>query len=160
MNTNRTITRRRAFRFVAGATLSALATTRLGGEAAATRGWCRADPLLRIAGQEAHVYITSSRAMLSSATDKIVLNVTLPQGVEGKLIDILSDFGDGYRVRFYTSSTLQVVDGQIPVVLAAWCPARDATLPVSVEFAPVGVGRLTSGANSGTANAWIAVSAG
>ena len=95
--------------------------------------------------------------MLRSATDKILLNVTLPRGVEGKLIDILSDFGEGYDVEFYSSRSLYVVDGVIPVRLALYCPARDSSLPVDVEFAPVGDGPLTSGTASGSANTWISL---
>ena len=157
MTLNRPLTRRRAFRFVAGATLSTLATSRFGKDALAARGWCRADPLLRIGGQRTHVYITSSRAMLNSATDKILLNVTLPPGVDGKLLDILADFGEGYRVRFYSSASMQVVDGHIPVRLAVYCPARDSSLPVTVEFAPNTPGQLTVGNASGFANSWISL---
>jgi hypothetical protein len=98
--------------------------------------------------------------MLRSATDKIRLTVTLPIGIRGKLDDVLADFGEGYDVRFRESSTLQVVNGKVPVLVAVYCPARDSTLPVSVEFAPVGDGPLSPGSASGTANTWISYRAG
>jgi hypothetical protein len=154
-SSDRALTRRTMFRLLGGAALAAVPALRLAEEATAGRTWCRADPVLRIGGQTAHVYITSPVEMLKSATDKIMLRVTLPRGVEGKLTDILADFGRGYDVRFATSSALTAVDGVIPVQLAVSCPARDATLPVTVEFAPVGDGPLVSAAASGTANAWI-----
>lgn len=160
MDTSLLLTRRRAIQLVSGAALTGLGLTRQSDDALAARGWCQADPLLRIAGQQAHVYITSSRTMLRSATDKILLNVTLPRGVDGKLIDILSDFGEGYDVEFYSSRDMQVVDEMVPVRLAVYCPARDSSLPVTVEFVPVGDGPLSVSNAAGTANDWILVTTG
>jgi hypothetical protein len=98
--------------------------------------------------------------MLDSATDKILLRVALPPGVDGKLRDILSDFDKGYDVRFTTSSALQVVNGLIPVRLAVYCPARDSSLAVNVQFSPVDAGPLTPASAAGTANEWIDFQAG
>ena len=154
------VSRRRAIRLLGGAALAAVPALRFAGEADAARGWCRADPLLRIAGQSVHVYITSSNAMLRSASDKIRLTVVIPLGVRGRLVDVLADFGEGYDVRFRESSMLQVVNGRVPVRVAVYCPARDSTLPVIVEFAPVGDGPLSPGSASGTANAWVSLRAG
>jgi hypothetical protein len=155
MPASQTISRRRALRLLGGAALAAIPALRLASEAEAARGWCRADPLLRIAGQFVHVYITSSSTMLQSATDKIRLTVFVPTGVRGKLVDVLADFGEGYDVRFRESSLLHVVDGQVPVIVSVYCPARDSSLPVMVEFAPVGDGPLSPGSASGTANSLI-----
>ena len=154
-SSDRALTPRTMFRLLGGTALAAVPAWRLAEEATAGRTWCRADPVLRIAGQTAHVYITSPVEMLKSATDKILLRVTLPRGVEGTLTDILADFGRGYDVRFATSSALTVADGVIPVQLAVSCPARDATLSVTVEFAPVRDRPLISTTGGGTANAWI-----
>ena len=155
-----TMTRRFAVSLIGAALVAVPAGLAGRADVSAGRAWCRADPVLRIGGQTAHVYLTSPGAMLKSATDKIRLNVTVPRGVDGKLIDILADFDRGYDVRFTTSSTLEVADGRIPVVLAAYCPARDGTLSVTVEFAPVDVGPLTPATAEGTANTWITVHAG
>lgn len=154
------LSRRRALRLLGGAALAAVPVFRLAGDASAARSWCRADPLLRIAGQDVHVYITSSIAMLNAATDKIRLTVTLPSGIRGKLVDVLADFGKGYDVRFLSSSALQVVNGQVPALVSVYCPARDSMLPVTVEFAPVDTGPLTPASATGTANAWILLRAG
>jgi hypothetical protein len=156
----RSSTRRAALRSLGAAALAAVPMMGLVEKAAAGRTWCRADPVLRIAGQTAHVYITSSVAMLTSATDKIRLTVTLPPGVEGKRVDVLADFGKGYDVRFVSSSTLKSAGGKIPVQIAVYCPARDGTLPVTVEFAPVNTGPLTAGIAAGTANNTITFRAG
>ena len=128
--------------------------------AAAARGWCRADPLLEIGGQFVHVYISSTTSMLSAATDKIVLQVTVPRGVRAKLEDILADFGEGYRVRFSESAMLTRNNGNIPVKIAVFAPATDSTLPVVIEFAPVGDGPLVAASAQGTANTWISLTSG
>src|SRR5687767_5140823 len=125
MDTTRTLTRRRSLRLLGGAALAALPAVGLAEKANAGRGCAWADPVLRIDGQTVHVYIGSLWEMRRSATDKILLRVTLPPEVEGKLIDILSDFGKGYDVRLSSSDTLQVVDGNVPMLVSVYCPARD-----------------------------------
>ena len=153
------VTRRAALRLVGGAVL-ALPAALNGRDADAARAWCRADPVLRIAGQTAHVYIASYVEMLEAATDKILLRVTVPVGVEAKLEDILADFGEGYDVRCVESSRLRATRARVPVEIAVYCPARDGSLPVVVDFAPQGSGRLAPAGASGTANAWVRFQAG
>jgi hypothetical protein len=160
MDQSSLLSRRSALRLIGAAAIAGPLGLGARGQADAARGWCLADPLLRIGGQMAHVYISGPAEMLSSATDKILLRVTLPRGVDGKLRDILSDFDKGYDVRFSTSSALQVVDGRIPVGLAVYCPARNSTLAVNVQFSPVNSGPLALAAASGTADAWIRFQAG
>ncbi len=156
----RTLTRRATLRLIGGAALATVPALRLAGDVAAGRTWCRADPVLRIGGQTAHVYVTSETAMLKSATDKIRLTVTLPREIAGKLTDILADFGRGYDVRFTTSSSLKSAGGKIPVQIADYCPARDSELPVTVEFGPVGTGPLVADSAAGTANTWVTLRTG
>src|SRR5262245_47565601 len=126
------ISRRQALQLMCGAAIVTLATSVSTGEVSAARGWCRADPLLRIAGQQVHVYISSPNDMLRSATDKIRLIVMTPPGIEARKISILADFGKGYDIRFVNISSLQVVNGRAQVRLSVYCPARDSTLPVNV----------------------------
>ena len=154
-------TRRAAARLLAGGALAlAAGLARRPQRAEAARAWCRAEPVLRIAGQLVHVYIASYVEMLEAATDKIRLTVTVPVGVRARLEDIPADFGEGYDLRFAESKTLQVSNGRVPVLLAVYCPATDSTLPVVVDFAPEGTGPLTPAGASGFANAWITFRAG
>jgi hypothetical protein len=149
------VSRRKAMRLFAGGSLALSAIALEYGSAIAARGWCLADPVLRIGEQSAHVYISSLSAMLSSATDKIILQVTLPVGIKGQLETINADFGKGYRVRFFESSNLVATRSHVPVQLAVYCPARNTALPVNVDFTPVGDGRLTAASTAGTADRWI-----
>src|SRR4051794_13369250 len=147
--------RRQVFQLVCTGAIASLAPSIFRGNASAARGWCRADPLLRIAGQQVHVYISSPTAMLQSATDKIRLTVMLPVGVEGRKLDVLADFGKGYDIRFLTSAGLMVVGGRVPVVVSVYCPALDASLPVEVVISPVGSGPLASASATGSANSLV-----
>jgi hypothetical protein len=146
------ISRRQALQVIDSATFATLTAVVGSGKASAARGWCRADPLLRIAGQYVHVYISSPNEMLQSATDKIRLIVMLPPGVAARKISIRADFGKGYDIRFVTVSTLKVVKGRVPVVFTVFCPARDSRLSVNVEFTPVGSGPLVGASSTGSAN--------
>jgi hypothetical protein len=158
--TSTRFSRRHALRLFTGGAVAATVGLRSALSTEAARRWCVADPVLRIAGQEVHVYISSPPEMLQSATDKIRLTVTLPSLVSGKLIDIESDFGEGYDVRFYTSSSLVATVGHVPMLIAVYCPARDSSLAVNVKVAPVGTGPVSAASASGTANTWIKFAAG
>jgi hypothetical protein len=149
-------TRRHALALLGGAALALPAAFAARG-ASAQRAWCRADPLLRIAGQEAHVYVASYAAMRTAATGKIRLVVTTPAQVEAKLLDVLADFGEGYDVEFERSRTLRAASGRVPVRVAVYAPASDGTLPILVDFVPVGSGPLAPASAAGTANTWITV---
>ncbi len=151
----RLFSRRHVFRLFGGAALAAVPALQIAENASAARGWCRADPLLRIAGQSVHVYISSLDAMLKSATGKIRLTVMVPAGIEGKRIDVLTDFGKGYDIRFLPVSNLKVLSGRVPTLLTVYCPARDATLPVIVDFTPVGSGPLTAASATGKADTLV-----
>ena len=154
------VSRRQAVRLLAAGPLALAAIAREYGSASAARGWCLADPVLRIGEQSAHVYISSLSAMLSSATDKIILQVTLPVGIKGQLTKVNADFGKGYRVRFFESSDLVATRSHVPVRFAVYCPARNSALPVNVDFAPMGEGRLTAASTTGSADAWIFLATG
>ena len=147
-------TRRHALTLIGGAALALPAAFAARG-AGAQRAWCRADPLLRIAGQEAHVYVASYVEMRAAATGKIRLVVTIPDRVEAKLLDVLADFGEGYDVDFARSRDLRAASGRVPVRVAVYAPASDGTLPVLVDFVPVGSGPLAPASAAGTANAWL-----
>ena len=154
------ISRRHALRLLGGGVLAAAIGFRTSSSTDAARSWCRADPVLRIAGQKVHVYISSPPEMLKSATDKIRLTVTLPPRISGKLIDIEADFDEGYDVEFKTSKSLVATDDKIQMQIAVYCPARDSSLPVMVEVVPVGDGPVPFATASGNANSWIRFSAG
>jgi hypothetical protein len=154
------LSRRQALRHFAGGAVAATVGVCSIAATEAARRWCLADPVLRIAGQSVHVYIGSTLEMLESATDKIRLTVTLPLGVRGRLSDIAADFGEGYDVRFSSSSTLVATGSHVPMLVNVYCPARDSTLPVTVDVAPVGTGAVSAATGSGTANTWIKVRAG
>jgi hypothetical protein len=159
-NLTRLTTRRDTIRAIAGGGLALAAGWRWTNTADAARRWCFADPVLRIDGQTVHVYISSDVEMLRSATDKIRLIVTLPSGVRGRLTDIESDFGEGYDVDFAESRQLSAADDSIAMRIAVYCPARNSDLPVNVEVAPIGDGRVQASSASGTANQWIRFTAG
>jgi hypothetical protein len=154
------LSRRHVLKLVAGSAFTV--PIRLGRikSASAARGWCLADPVLRIGGQSVHVYIGSEADMLQDATDKIQLRVTVPTGVRGEVREIAADFGKGYRVRFEESSALIATRTHIPIEVRVYAPANTNTLPVTVDIVPVGTGPLTAASTSGVSNFWIALATG
>jgi hypothetical protein len=153
-------TRRQLFCWMAGGTIAAALAIHSTSKTDAARRWCLADPVLKIDGQKVHVYISSPPEMLKSATDKIRLVVSLPPHVDGKLIAIESDFGKGYDVDFRRSSNSIAGEDYVPLYFAIYCPARDGSLQVNVDIAPVSDGLIRPASTTGTANNWITLASG
>ncbi len=129
--------------------------------AGATYEWCKSDPILRIDGQTADVVLSSHLAMRSAATGPARLVVTVPTGVAAELVATDRGFGGhGYDVRFAESPALRNAAGTLQVRVEAYAPASDDALPLRVEFAPRGAGRLSPGSAEGTANAWVVLETG
>lgn len=125
-------------------------------DAAAGRGWCRADPLLLINGQTADVWVGSTLQALLDTTGPIRLVVTTPEGVDAQ--HIISDlgFGRGYDISIGSSPDLQGTPEGMELTIAVWVPAR-SELPVTVEFAPRVLGILWPASAFGTTNTWVTV---
>lgn len=143
-------------------------------DAGAFRGWCRADPQFMIDGQVALVTVAAGvhdmRAARELSTGPIGIVLTVPRSSDVRLLASGNGFGLGYDISIEQSLDDPLSGQTIPVRVDVYVPMTDSTVPVRVSFAPAGqshlaridgdvVGRgvLTSGAASGTANAWISI---
>ncbi len=127
--------------------------------AAALRGWCRADPVVRVDGQTAHVYVSAgvrtrreARA-LSTGPIRVVLRV--PAGAEAEHVASDDGFGFGYAASVEEDGKLAA--GAVEV--AVWVPMRDGAVRVRAGFVARGRGPHGAAAAEGTANAWLTVRA-
>ena len=153
---------RRSFLRAAGAGAAALAATQLPGArgASAGRAWCRVDPVVLIDGQLADIFLGSSVEMLVKASGPIKLRISIPEGSRGRVVLTDLGFGRGYDIAFVKTSALTRGDGRTPVIVEAYAPARDGSLPVSVTFAPrtldSSLADILFGMSAeGSANEWI-----
>lgn len=153
--------RRRLLR-AAGAGIAALGVAQLsaGREASAARAWCRVDPVVLIDGQLADVFVGSSLEMLTKASGAIKLRISIPSGSRARVVLTDLGFGRGYDIDFVQTPALARSGGRTPVIVEAYAPARDSSLPVSVTFAPrtldSSLGEILFGMGAdGNANAWI-----
>ena len=125
----------------------------------ALRGWCRLDPIVTIDGQLASIFIASYLEMQLLATGPTEVVVTVPPGIRSRLVATDLGFGlHGYDVRFAESDELTATQDGLEVQIKVVVPARDAAdgpLPVTVDFIPLGFGRLTPGSAEGLANTWV-----
>ena len=157
------IDRRHALRLLAGAVLAPALALPLRG-AGAFRRWCRSDPVVRIAGQTADVYVSvfvANRRVARALSDgPIRLTLTVPHGVGARHLSSDLGFGDGYEVTFAKSTDLKATDAVVPVGVTAVVPLKNPEVAVRVEFTPRGRGRLRRGSREGTANTEIAFVAG
>lgn len=157
-------TRRRVLRSLAGASvalLPALGPRRAG----AFRRWCRVDPVFRIGGQTAHVWVSAQvnnmRAARALSTGPTRLVLAVPAGVEAEHVASDDGFGYGYDVTVEEAADLDPTWGVLPVRVKVTVPMATDNVAIRVEFVPARRrGRLRPGSGEGAANAEIAFVAG
>lgn len=123
--------------------------------AGALRSWCRSDPVIRIDGDLADIFVAAPFRAPLRVTGPTEVVVTVPKGVDTRLVLRDPGFGRGVNVAFEHSRRLEVSDRGIEVQVRVLVPADDDTMPVRVEFAPRVVGVLRPASAEGTANHWI-----
>ena len=155
------LTRRQAARLLGGAALALAPGLALPRGAGAFRRWCRVDPVFRIGGQTAHVYVSAKvnnmHAARALATGKTKLVLTVPVGVKVRHVASDDGFGYGYEVAVEEAADLDGTGQVLPVRVAVTVPMATSNVEVRVEFVPRRAkGRLRPGSGEGTANAEIA----
>ncbi len=134
-------TRRRLLRLLAGAA-AALVPALGPGEAGAFRRWCRVDPVFRIAGQTAHVFVAarvrSMRQARELATGPTALRLAVPAGVEARLLACDDGFGWGYDVVVEEAADLGGAGPVIPVRVSVTVPMAAGDIRVRAAFVPAG----------------------
>lgn len=156
-------TRRQVTRLLAGGSLAVIGGGLFAASPAeAGRAWCRVDPVVSIDGQLADIYLTSTLSMNLKATGPTKIVITIPSTSTGRVHLVDTGFGlKGYQISFVKSSALTRTKTHTQVKIAAYVPASDGTLPVTLNFLSLSPGLasglLSSAAGSGTANQWITV---
>jgi hypothetical protein len=151
-------TRRRALRLVGGAALAAIPAARSAGEAGAARQWRRTDPVVKIDGRVADVFLASDRRLRRAATGPTELVVALPPGVPGRLLAVDRGFGGhGYVVEFVEDAALPRDDDGFAVRVDAYVPSADGSLPLVVDFAPRSSGLAAARTRGRVNTRWVSL---
>jgi hypothetical protein len=154
--------RRYILRLVGGGSI-VLGSTLRPPEAGAYRTWCRSDPVVKINGHNANLYVSAyvrdmrlARKLALAATELII---TVPRGVDVRDLAHDRGFGHGYLVHVVQTDELLASSLVVPVRVEARVPMRRDDVPIKVQFVPRRRGFLKSGEGRGRANAWIAFDA-
>jgi hypothetical protein len=123
--------------------------------AAASKGWCRTDPVVLIDGAIADIFVSAPLTAPLQVTGPTEVVVTVPVGVETAVVLTDLGFGRGETVTFKESKRLRRTAEGVQVKVAVRVPARDDAMPVRVEFAPRILGILWPDSAEGTANDWV-----
>ena len=104
--------------------------------AGAIIGWCSKDPVVRIGGQRANIWVSAPNEILEAVTGPTLVRIAVPEGVPTALIATDDGFGwdPAYDVQFVESDRLEVTNLGIQVRVTVRVPAN-ADLPVLVEVA-------------------------
>jgi hypothetical protein len=137
--------------------LAAAGTAGVFRSANSARGWCRSDPLVRIDGELAYVICTAPRTIREVITGPTEIVVTVPWGVQAKLIAAGSGFGEGENVRFAYSGEPADKSG-FDITVDTRVPASE-DLPIGVEVARRTRGNHKKPAHAnGRTNSWLTLS--
>lgn len=137
------------------AALAVLALMILAMPAAASKGWCRSDPVVLIDDNITDIYIDAPLNAPLLVTGPTELTITVPTGVDTQLIFADLGFGYGYELTFVESRSLRKTVTGVEVQIAVYVPAHDSTMPVKLNLAS-GLGGLLSPLSAeGTANSWV-----
>jgi hypothetical protein len=123
---------------------------------AASKGWCRTDPIVSIGGRTADILVAGPQNAPELVTGPTRVYVLVPVGVPTSLIASDMGFGYGAETVFQERADLQVTADGIEVIVTVFVPSTDNTMPVLVEFAPFEREMLRPiAAVEGTANSWV-----
>jgi hypothetical protein len=154
-DTPATIDRRSALRLLGSAALAAVAAGAAAGRAEAARTWCRTDPVVKIDGKVADIWLGSYTELHTAATGPAQIVVSVPKGVSTQLLACDLGFGKyGYTVNFKQDAALTRSATGPQVIVSVYVPSKDASLPLSVSFAPRSSG-LAAASASGFVNRWV-----
>lgn len=125
------------------------------GSAMATIGWCKSDPVVQIGANVVDIYLSAPADAPLKVTGPNQIVVTVPETVYATAISVPLGFGRGESVSIVSSKHLRADENGIDVVVQAFVPANDDTMPVVIEFAPNIVGLLGPTTAQGVANSWV-----
>jgi hypothetical protein len=133
-----TITRRSMLRLIGGAALATASVAALGAsQASAGRTWCKRDPVVKIDGKVADIFLSSYTELDRTTTGPAEIVVSIPRGSTGELLAADRGFGGyGYEVTFLVDETLKKSSISTQVQVKAFVPSADGSLPLKVDFAP------------------------
>jgi hypothetical protein len=123
----------------------------------ASIGWCRSDPVLRIEGNLADVFVSIPLAEVPKVNGPTRFVITTPGGIDEAVLLTSPGFGYGETVTFQESSSLKLTSTGIQLRIKAFVPATNGTIPVLVEFAPRVIGILKPASAEGFTNQWITI---
>ena len=150
------LARRRALALLAGGALAALAPD----PARAWRRWCRVDPLLRIEGQDLHLWVAVRAADMRRARrlvrGPVEVAVVLPPGVGYARLDDAEGFGDGFAVVPERDPGLAAGGGRVALRVRVRVRTRGRRRPpVEVWLQPLEKGPIPDRRAYGRADRWV-----
>ncbi len=126
-------------------------------QTASADGWCRVDPIVRVDGHEASIYVVTATDSTVRAHSYANVLVEYPWQSQGELVwvDPNHGFGYGFGVQVVPSDNLSNPPGGLAIRISVMVATGQAAQSVIVEWAPGPAGSATSAAITGTTNSWI-----
>jgi hypothetical protein len=127
-------------------------------DAAASKAWCRTDPIVVIDGHITDIFVAGPLEALLVATGPTEIVVTVPTGTDAWLLLADIGFGRGVKVSFAESDALSTTRKGVEVQVDVYVPASKS-IPVRVDVSPRLLGILWPTSAEGVSNQWFSVRA-
>lgn len=100
-------------------------------------GWCRADPIVEINGEEIQVWVAIPENMQRAVNGPIEVQFSKPWKADAHVVYLDEGFnGHGERVRFFTGTSARS-DGSMDIQIFVQIPVDSSKLPPGVWTVPV-----------------------
>lgn len=118
-------------------------------------GWCRADPIVQINGEEVQIWVAIPDDMQHTVNGPIQVLVSKPWGTDAHVTFLDEGFnGHGETVRFFTSGPPNS-DGSMDIQIMVSVPVDTSQLPSGTWSFPVMVEVITdNGTTVSAGNNW------
>ena len=118
-------------------------------------GWCRADPIVNINGEEIQVWVAIPANMQQAVNGPIKVQFSRPWDGNAQVIYLDSGFnGHGEEVSFFTGGSANP-DGSMQIQIFVTVPVDSSKLPAGVWTVPVQLEIIThNGSSFVSGNHW------
>lgn len=137
--------------------LATVVTLVTSAQPAGANGWCRIDPIIRVDGHEASIYIVTEADSTVRSTAYANVLVEYPWQSDGELVwvDPNHGFGYGMGVQVLPALDLGYPAGGIAIRISVLVATSQNGQPLMIEWAPGPAGNPTTSTMVGATNTWI-----
>lgn len=124
---------------------------------ASADGWCRVDPIIRVDGKQASIYVVTEADSAVRANSQANVTIEYPIGADGELVwvDPNHGFGYGLTVQMVPSPGVSYTEEGAEIRITVRMTTPHVFEPMMIEWAPGQAGSPTTASAIGETNRFV-----